>query len=359
MNEILTVINERVDDMPLLQAQVQRMGLPSLLDEHFPSHGNWQGLSLGWVAGIWLTHILSAGDHRLPHVEPWVQTRLWTLRSSTGQPVQALDGTADRLEAVLLAWSDDARWEACESALNRQVLRVYAVHPERVHVESTSASGDWTVTEEGLFQFGHRKDHRPDLPQVKVMQAVLDPLGMPLATAVVSGACADDPWYIPAMRRVQESLGRGGLLDVGDWKMAARETRAFLQTCGDFSLCPLPAVQLAPDEVETALHPVWTGQQPLTPVSREQEHGLPELIAEGYARLEPLTVVVEGQPRTWTERRLVVRSRRQAHAAETALRARLAQAAAAIQGLNSGGRGKQRFPEVDALRQAADARVER
>src|SRR6184192_4043216 len=66
-----------------------------------------------------------------------------------------------------------------------------------------------------------------------------------------------------------------------------------------------------------------------------------------------------GQPRTWTERRLVVRSIRQAHAAETALRARLAKAAAAIQGLNSCGRGKQRFAEVEALRQAAEARVER
>jgi transposase len=119
MNEILTVINERVDDIPLLQAQGQRMGRPSLLDEHCPPHGNWQGLSLGWVAGIGLPHLLSAGDHRLHHVEPWVQKRLWTLRSSTAQPVQALDFTDDRLEVVLLALSDDARWEAFESALNR------------------------------------------------------------------------------------------------------------------------------------------------------------------------------------------------------------------------------------------------
>ena len=41
-------------------------------------------------------------------------------------------------------------------------------------------------------QFGHSKDHRPDLPQVKVMQAVLDPLGMPLATDVVAGSRADE-----------------------------------------------------------------------------------------------------------------------------------------------------------------------
>ena len=81
---------------------------------------------------------------------------------------------------------------------------------ERVHVDSTSASAYASVSDEGLFQFGHSNDHRPDLPQVKVMQAVLDPLGMPLVTDVVSGERADDPLYIPCIERVQASLGRSG-----------------------------------------------------------------------------------------------------------------------------------------------------
>jgi hypothetical protein len=33
------------------------------------------GLSLGWVAEVWLTRILPAVDHRLHHVEPWVEQR--------------------------------------------------------------------------------------------------------------------------------------------------------------------------------------------------------------------------------------------------------------------------------------------
>jgi len=45
-----------------------------------------------------------------------------------------------------------------------------------------------TVSEGGLFQLGHSKDARPDLPQVKVMQAVLDPLGMPLAASITASA---------------------------------------------------------------------------------------------------------------------------------------------------------------------------
>ena len=59
MNEIPNIITERVDDIPLLIEQMQRMGLPTLLDNHFPTHGNWTGLSLGWVSTIWLSSMLS------------------------------------------------------------------------------------------------------------------------------------------------------------------------------------------------------------------------------------------------------------------------------------------------------------
>src|SRR6266705_2997703 len=176
MNERPTIITERVDDIPLLLAQMQRMGLPALLDDHFPTHGNWQGLSLGWVSTIWLSSIVSRGDHRLVHVEPWVGHRLWTLRASTGQAVARLDFTDDRRDIVLRGLHDAIRWSAFEAALNQHTVRVYALLPARVHVDSTSASAYTTVSAHGLFPFGHSKDYRPDLPQVKVRQAVLDPL---------------------------------------------------------------------------------------------------------------------------------------------------------------------------------------
>jgi len=203
MNAIPNIITERVDDVPLLLEQMQRMGLPTLIDEHFPTHGNWYGLSLGWVSTIWLSSILSRGDHRLVHVEPWVANRLFTLQTVTEQKVERLDFTDDRLEIVLRRLSDDARWAQFENRLNQHTVRVYDLTTERIHVDSTTASAYTSVSQDGLFQFGHSKDYRPDLPQVKVMQAVLDPLGMPLATDVVSGERADDPLYVPCLKRVR------------------------------------------------------------------------------------------------------------------------------------------------------------
>src|SRR6266478_1028330 len=358
MNEIPIIITERVDDIPLLLEQMQRMGLPTLLDTHFPTHGNWTGLSLGWVSTIWLSSILSQGDHRMVHVEPWVAKRLWTLGTTIGQGVTRVDFTDDRLEIVLRRLSHDERWGAFESGLNQHTVRVYALSTERVHVDSTSANAYATVSDGGLFQFGHSKDYRPDLPQVKVMQAVLDPLGMPLATDAVSGERADDPLYMPCIERVQASLGRHGVLYVGDCKMASRDTRARIAAAGDFYLCPLPQVQLAAGEFEAALEAVWNGEHALSSVVREGPKGQPELIAEGYEYPVAMGQKVDGKGESWTERRLVVRSVRQAHAAEVALRARVAKALAQIEALNQRGRGRKRFETVSALRQAVVAIVQ-
>jgi transposase len=196
----------------LLLAQLDRMGVQPLLDEQFSTHGNWVGLSLGGVTVLWLTPILSEADHRLNHVEPWAAQRLHTRQGSTGQRVHPLDLSDDRLAAVLEALRHDEPWQAFEGAFTQPLLRVYDLQPERVRLASTTASGYWSVTEDGLCQFGHSKDHRPDLPQVKVMLAVLDPLGLPVATDVVPGQRADDPLDIPAITRGRARVGRRGLL---------------------------------------------------------------------------------------------------------------------------------------------------
>ena len=54
MSEQPTIQTERVDDVPLLLAHMQRLGLPTILDAHLPTHVNHQGLRWGWLATVWL-----------------------------------------------------------------------------------------------------------------------------------------------------------------------------------------------------------------------------------------------------------------------------------------------------------------
>ena len=354
MSGELTITTEQVDDFPVLIAQTERMGVPELLDRNFAVHGNWQGLSLGWIGTTWLGHILSVGDHRLNHVQPWVEKNPLTVQRSIRQAVTGLDFTDDRLESVLDALSDDVGWAAFETELNQRTLRVYDLKAEVVRVDSSTASGYVSVTEDGLFQFGHSKDHRPDLPQVKVVQSVLDPLGMPVATQVVSGEKADDPLYIPAIRQVRKGLGKRGLLYVGDSKLMSLGNRAYIQAGDDYYLGPFSKVQIPDEDLEDHLRPVWSGEQALTPVYRTNAQGEEEEIAEGFEREERLTATVNEEEIVWIERHLFVRSFMVAKASETALRERLNQAQAALEALNERKQGKRHFLEIEPLRQAAE-----
>ena len=92
---------ERVDDIPVLLAQSDKMEIADLLDDYFKPHGNWEGTSLGWTTTIWLTHILSEGDHRMNQVQPWAATRVHTLCMCSGQAVRDQEWSDDRLGIVL------------------------------------------------------------------------------------------------------------------------------------------------------------------------------------------------------------------------------------------------------------------
>jgi transposase len=347
-----------VDDIPLLLGELERMEVARLVDESFTMHGNWQGLRLGQVVCGWVTFILSEANHRMSHVEPWAASRLQTLSQCLGTRVRALDFSDDRLAVVLDALSQDEAWAAFEQRLNRLTVRVYELRPERVRIDATTAKFYGQTTAEGLFQFGHSKDHRPDLPQLKVNLSLLDPLGLPLTTAVVSGNCADDPLYVPEIKRVQASLAHHGLTYIGDAKMAALATRGFVAGSGDYYLCPLPATQVSAAELAPLLVPVWNQTQPLTrifhPLPGAEPGGQPEPLAEGYEYALEMEVSLSGRALRWQERRLVVKSLALAAAQQRTLETQLAAAHTEIATLNQRRQGKKVFTQEAELRTAAE-----
>jgi transposase len=350
--------HERVDDIPLLLGELARMDVARLVDESFATHGNWQGLRMGQVVSGWITFILSEANHRMSHVEPWAASRLQTLSQSLGTTVRAVDFSDDRLAAVLDALSDDEAWAGFEQRLNRLTVRVYDLRPERVRVDATTAKFYGATTSDGLFQFGHSKDHRPDLPQLKVNLSLLDPLGLPLTTTVVSGNCADDPLYVPEIQRVQAHLARHGLTYIGDAKMAAVATRGFVADSGDYYLCPLPATQVSEAALAQLLAPVWDQTQPLTviyPLRSEAEPGKPlEALAAGYEYPVTMTVILDGRAVQWQERRLVVKSLGLAASQQRTLETHLAAAQAEIAALNQRRQGKKVFTQEADLRTTAE-----
>jgi transposase len=265
----------------------------------------------------------------------------------------------DRLADWLTRLGRAGTFPALERDLNQQTLRVYQLPTDLVRLDATTANSYADVlSAQGLLQFGHSKDD-PDRPQLKIAAAVLDPLGLPLATAVVPGNTTDDPLYVPAIQAVHQSLGVGGRTYVGDCKMAALATRAFVAAGGDFYLCPLSENQLSRAARQVLLQPVWDGTQPLQAVYRPGRPGqAEELVAQGFAVEVPLTATVSGKEIRWTERRWLVRSLAYAEAQAQALERRLAAAQAALTALVVRKQGKKQLFHA-ALVQAAQAIVTR
>lgn len=337
----LQLQQERVDETPVLLAQLREMCVPQLLDECFSPHGNWQGASLGQLVTVWLAFILAEGNHRLSHLRAWAAARFKALEASLGVAFVETDFTDDRLAQALDYLHDEANWTTFEEKLNARLLRVYDLATNTIRLDSTSAKSFGTVTPEGLLQFGHSKDHRPDLPQFKIQLSTLDPLGLPLTATITSGEKADDPLYVPEIERVRKTLGKRGLLYVGDCKMAALTTRTHLAAGGDFYLCPLSAVQMPAARLAELLAPVQTGAQTVQAVYRKNEEtGRQEKIAEGFEYEVSLTGEQDGQPIVFVERRLVVRGRAQAKAQRASLRKRLKTAQTDIRQLGERKKGK-------------------
>jgi transposase len=346
---------EAVADLPVLWATFQRLDLPAILDRHFPAPLHWKGpLTPGEVLAVWLLFLVSQGDHCLNHVQPWVAQHQETLSALLGKRVRPTDAHDDRLADWLTRLGVGATFSVLERDLSQQTIRVYELPTDLVRIDTTTANSYVEVlSEQGLLQFGHSKDD-PDRPQLKIAAAILDPLGLPLATAVVPGNTADDPLSIPAIEAVQKSLGVGGRTYVGDCKMAAVATRAFVAAGGDFYLCPLAETQLSRAERRELLRPVWDGAQVLAQVRRPGLKGQPdELVAEGFAVDVPLTARVGEREVRWKERRWLVRSQAYAQSQEAALERRLATATAALVELPRRKQGKKPLFHADLVQAAA------
>ena len=358
MSQKIIATHERVDDIPAIIAHLKNMRVAELLDQPFPPNGNWQGLRLGWTTVVWLAFMLSEGDHRLYRVEPWGKAHLRTLRRCIDRKVSPRDLADDRLATILDYLCVAERWGAFERDLNQFVLRVYDLQGRVVRVDTTTAAA--YVTPAGLFQLGHSKDHRPDLPQVKIAMAVLDPLGVPLTITVVAGKTADDPLYLPEMAKVRQSAQVTGLTYVGDCKRAAIGTRAEIVAHQDYYLCPLSAKQMLAAKLDHVLAPVFSGVLEPSEIRWPNADGALDETADPVAIGFEYTVELSaldhaGQTQTWQERRLVVRSLAFAASQEKSLRQRVARAVTELNALDERKQGKPLLPDEAGAYQAAAA----
>src|SRR5712691_2956393 len=345
----LVIITERVDDVALLIGQMVKMGVPEVLDRPIPRHWTQRGRSWGWTAVIWLAYIVTEGDHRKVSVETSLKGMHHTLSDLTAEVIEPRDLSDDRLSHLLTHLSTPTYWHQIERDLNARSIAVHALPQDVIRCDATTVSGDHEVAAGGLWQFGQSKDD-PTRPQIKVMMGSLDPWGMPLSTDVLSGERADDGLYIAIMERIRTGLQTTGLLFVGDWKMSALETRAYLVGHHDCYLSPLPVTGATAEAMEAWISAgVAKGASgALAQIFRTNDRGQEVLAAEGYEFERRCGA--KGSQEAGTERVVVLRSPMHASQQAAGLEKRLTQAETTLAALTPPrGRGKRQITDAATL----------
>lgn len=327
---------ERVDDIPVIYGLLERMGIQIIADGAITPHGNWVGISPGWVLTLWLTHILSEKNHLTEPVQQWVDRHLTILTRLSGQPVRALDFADDKLAICLRELSGARVWREIESQLGMRLIRVYDLRTKVLRLDATVGTVNHNPESGSLFQVGKAKNGLYET-QFKLMMASLDPLGLPLVVDVKPGNQADDPLYIPSYQRAKKIVGHNGILVVGDSKMSALTTRATIVAGQDSYLVPLADKKDEPlllaQELAAWLERKAEAIHIFRPEDMAADGSDPEAklaIARGFEVTRTRSVLLDGAEVTWDERLLVVQSYSYMQSILAGLRQRLDKAEAAF-----------------------------
>ena len=305
MTDVFNVISERVDDVPLIIEVCKQLKLDEMVEKHLGTHGLQQGMHNGKLTVGWLSYIISKADHRINSVRDWANKIPLTLASLLGTPIRDVEFSDDRLCNLLDRFADDSAWEALEASLWRNVVEVYKLPVNTLRFDGTAACGYHSITENGLMQFGASKDHRPDLPQLKIMAASIDP-GLVIGMDIASGEQNDDVMYVPLIQRVHSMINSPGGLYLGDCKMGAINTRATIQSNGDYYLMPLGMVtEKIRNYFEEIVEEVVNGLQQAELIYNTDG----EYIVAGYETNRVEEYLLDNKKISWKERLFVYRSK--------------------------------------------------
>ncbi len=132
---------ERVDNIPLILHQLLKMRINEIIDSVFTPHGNWQGLSYGQLAVIFLTCIVHSLCHRLSRVDSWVNKHKTVLETVTGWSIGDKDATDDRLGIMVEAFGeDDEKYRKFQLENGQNIIQAFKMPTQFARYDTSSFS---------------------------------------------------------------------------------------------------------------------------------------------------------------------------------------------------------------------------
>jgi transposase len=242
-------------------------------------------------------------------MESWVCQHKTVLEQATGWQIGEKDATDDRLGRLseVLGENDQTSYKF-QTRMGQHIISAYRLPTEIARYDTTSFNVQHHPenAKDGILQFGHSKNYRPDLLQFKQGLAVLDPAGVPILSETLAGNRADDPCYLPAWRRMVDTIGNPGFLYIADCKAASHETRAAIDHEKGYYLFPLPMTGDTPGHVKELVLNPGQAHQDIVLEPKENQDGQARTVGVGFIVNKQMEAYFDnGVAHRWQERWMV------------------------------------------------------
>jgi transposase len=240
------LVSQTIGGLPIIDAVLDRLGLPALLEQTLPALDGRVKLAPAAAVRLVVTNLV-AGREPLYGLGEWAARFEPGLLGLTGDQVGLLND--DRVGRALEKLFDADR----ASLLTTLVLRAvtaFDVDTSQLHNDSTSVSLHGTYRAATGFSrggkptaaadFGHSKDHRPDLKQLVFILTVAADGALPLTYRLADGNTSDDPTHVPTWDGLVHLLGKNDFLYVADSKLCSGKAMGHIHGRGGRFVTVLP-----------------------------------------------------------------------------------------------------------------------
>ena len=223
-----TLKRKRIGEIPLLQTMAHKLGFDRLLRSYIPPHGNERYPAADTL--LLLLFNIASGRWPLYELGRWTASldgRLLGRKSSLSEEMFNDDRYGRALDKL---FSVDRATLSTECALC--VVHATGLELDQLHNDSTSVKTTGRmkgVSRSGLsFEYGHSKDHRPDLKQIVFSLTISADGAVPVHCKTYPGNRTDDTTHIETWTVLRDIAGRSDFLYVADCKLCTHKQLSFI-----------------------------------------------------------------------------------------------------------------------------------
>ena len=226
----MDVISKQVDVVPMVKHYIEEMGLHKIFDRHVPNE-NGADIKPASVFCTLITNILVA-TKPLYKIEEWLADYMDGKTEAQDLAKRYNDDRCAReLDRLFAADRHSMMTEAAAAA-----VRIHNLETDYVHNDSTSVtfSGHYENQSPDAvhLEYGHNKDHRPDLKQIVFGLNITEDGHVPLSYQAYDGATADIATHQPNWDSLRTFLGKTDFTYIADCKLYSSENLQYIDQHG-------------------------------------------------------------------------------------------------------------------------------